>query len=364
MESLHLARPDVLMWLLAVLPATIAFWFFGFRMRKAARDKFGEERLVNRNTAPLTLKSEALVLAGWLSVVGLLVFAAAGPVAPAAPNTAQSGTLQVIAVTDVSQSMRAEDYRPAMPPKDGLSPDLVPGPYGTRLDMVKIVIQKEILPAVQGNEFEIVLYMGNSVAFPDFPTDDFQTLEWIFKNWVRIGNAPGGGSDFVEGLKEAVASFKRSPNQNMERVIVLFSDGGYTGSQEELQKVIDEIKKLDIRLVIVGVGTPENVPIPEYSPTGELTGYKKLKEGQSTSLQEGNLTALRDAVGDKAEYVLLAADAKLNINWARTLAGSKTEQRENPLDGYVVMAALALLLILSLRGSASGLLGSFGRRRQ
>ncbi len=28
MESLHLARPDVLMWLLAVLPATIAFWFF------------------------------------------------------------------------------------------------------------------------------------------------------------------------------------------------------------------------------------------------------------------------------------------------------------------------------------------------
>lgn len=364
MESIHLARPDVLIWLLALLPATIAFWFFGFRMRKAARDRFGEERLVNRNTAPLTLKSEALVLAGWLSVVGLLVFAAAGPVAPAAPTTAKSGTLQVIAVTDVSQSMRAEDYRGAMPDKDGLSPDLVPGPYGTRLDMVKIVIQKEILPAVQGNEFEIVLYMGNSVAFPDFPTDDFQTLDWIFKNWVRIGNAPGGGSDFVEGLKEAVASFKRSPNQNMERVIVLFSDGGYTGSQEELQKVIDEIKKLDIRLVIVGVGTPENVPIPEYSPTGELTGYKKLKEGQSTALLEGNLTALRDAVGDKAEYVLLGPDAKLNINWARTLAGSKTEQRENPLDGYAVLAALSLLLILSLRGSASGLLGSFRKRRQ
>lgn len=364
MESLHLARPDVLMWLLAVIPATIAFWYFGFRMRKAARDKFGEERLVDRITPPLTLKSELAVLAGWLSVVGLLVFAAAGPVAPAAPTTAKSGTLQVIAVTDVSQSMRAEDYRGAMPDKDGLAPQLVPGPYGTRLDMVKIVIQKEVLPAVQGNEFEIILYMGNSTSYPDFPTDDFQVLKWIFENWVRIGNAPGGGSDFVEGLKEAVASFKRSPNQNMERVIVLFSDGGYTGTPEELQKVIEEIRKLDIRLVIVGVGTPENVPIPEYSASGELTGYKKLKEGQSTALQEQNLIALRDAVGDKAEYVLLGPDAKLNINWARTLAGSKVEQRENPLDGYVVLAALALLLVLSLRGTASGLITSIGRRRQ
>lgn len=362
MESIHLARPDVLMWLLAVVPATIAFWFFGFRMRKAARDRFGEERLVNRNTPALTLRSELLVLAGWLSVVGLLVFAAAGPVAPAAPTTAKSGTLQVIAVTDVSQSMRAEDYRSAMPPKNGLSPEMVPGPYGTRLDMVKIVIQKEVLPAVQGNEFEIVCYMGNSVAFPDFPTDDFQTLKWIFDNWVRIGNAPGGGSDYVEGLKEAVASFKRSPNQNMERVVVLFSDGGYTGSQEELQKVIEEMKQLNIRLVIVGVGTPDNVPIPEYSPSGELTGYKKLKEGQSTALQEANLIALRDAVGDKAQYVLLGPDAKLNINWARTLAGSKTEQKDNPLDGYLVLTALTILLVLSLRGVASGLSLSFRKR--
>lgn len=139
---------------------------------------------------------------------------------------------------------------------------------------------------------------------------------------------------------------------------MLFSDGGYSGTPEELQKVIEQIKELNIRLVIVGVGTPENVPIPEYSASGELTGYKKLKEGQSTTLQEQNLIALRDAVGDKAEYVLLGPDAKLNINWARTLAGSKTEQRENPLDGYVIMAALALLLALSLRGSVSGLFTS------
>ncbi len=89
-----------------------------------------------------------------------------------------------------------------------------------------------------------------------------------------------------------------------------------------------------------------------------MTGYKKLKEGQSTALLEQNLIALRDAVGDKAEYVLLGPDAKLNINWAWTLAGSKTEQRENPLDGYVIMAALALLLALSLRGSVSGLFAS------
>jgi hypothetical protein len=256
-----------------------------------------------------------------------------------------------------------------MPPKDGIEPQLVPGPYGTRLDMVKLVIQREVLPAVEGNEFEIVLYTRSSVSFPDFPTDDMPSLQWIFRNWVKIGNAPGGGSDYVEGLKEAVESFKRSPNQNMERVIVLFSDGGLSGSpedvaksKEELAKLIPEIRRLNIRLIIVGVGTPENSPIPEYSASGEMTGYKKIAEGQSTALVESNLTSL--ASQTDGQYILLAADAKLNINWAATIAGSKAEQRENPIYVYPVALALLLILLLSLRGSVSGLFTSFRKRGQ
>lgn len=348
MDAVHFVRPELLMSLWLLVPAVIGLWFVNFKMRAKAREKYGEPRLVDRYTKPLTLKSELFIALGWVLVTAFIVVAAAGPVTKALPTRAQSGTLQVIVVTDVSKSMRVEDYRHAMPPKNGLEPVLVPGAYGSRLDMVKRVVETQVMPAIQGNELEIIVYTGEAVSYPDFPTDDLESLRWIFTHWVKIGNAPGGGSDYAMGLIEAIESFKRSPDQNKERVIVLFSDGGFTGKAEDLQKAADEIKKMGIRLIIVGVGSPENGQIPEYSKSGELTGYLKLKEGDVTALQESNLTQLQALTG--GEYLKLEADSKLEINWASTLAGSKTEDKEDHVFFYPAGAAFLLLTLLFMRG--------------
>lgn len=349
-EGIHLLRPEYLGALVVLIPAVIALWYTGYKLRVKARRAYGEEQLIGRFTKPLRLATEGLVLAGWLAVVTLLTVAASGPVTPAQPTNVKAGTLEVIAVVDVSKSMAAEDYRAVMPPKNGVDPTMVAGPYGTKLDMAKHVISRQVMPAVQGNRVGIVNYSGN--GFNQAPlTDDFTSLRWVMENWMTIGAAPGGGSDYAEGLKMALSMFKAEKQTDKQRVILLFSDGGFDGDNENLTKVLEEMRELGVKFIIIGVGSTTPSPVPLYSRDGQLTGYlQKDGQVQTTALDEAPLLALSSQTG--GTYVKLEGDGKLNIQWASTLGGTRAEKRENHVFFYFVGGAAILLGFLFLRGLA------------
>jgi len=160
---------------------------------------------------------------------------------------------------------------------------------------------------------------------------------------LKIGNAPGGGSDYAEGFKEALNVFDQTPGPNKQKVIVWFTDGGFTGEQAELQKVLAKVREANVRVIIVGVGSDTPQPIPVYDPnTRQKTGYLQ-QDGKTvtTSIDERNLTTLRDQIG--AEYIRLEPGKKLDIHWASTLAGTHVEQRET--DAYQLPLGLAMLLV-------------------
>jgi len=158
---MHFIRPDAFFLLIVALPLIASVWWLNLKLRQRDLKRYGEERLVGRFSEPLRKVTEGLVLAAWLFASALAITALAGPVTPATPAKVQEGSLQVVVLADVSKSMAAEDYRDSMPPVNGVAPDMVPGPYGTRLDMVKLVILKDLMPALQGNEIGICVYMGN-----------------------------------------------------------------------------------------------------------------------------------------------------------------------------------------------------------
>lgn len=350
MFDFHLIRPEYLLALVVLIPTVVALWYTGYKIRVKARRAYGEEKLIGRFTKPLRLASEAAVLTGWVAVVTLLTVAAAGPVTPAAPTNVKAGTLEVIAVVDVSKSMAPEDYRTVMPPKNGIDPTMVPGAYGSRLDMTKLVLSRQVMPAIQGNRLGIVNYSGN--GFNQAPlTDDFTSLKWVMDNWMKIGAAPGGGSDYGEGLKEAVKMFKAEKLTDKQRVIILFSDGGFDGEAENLEKVLEDMRQLNVKLIIVGVGSTTPSPVPLYSRDGQLTGYlQKDGQVQTSALDETALTSLATLTG--GEYVRLQADGKLDIQWASTLGGTRAEKRENHVYYYPMGVAVLLLGFLFLRGLA------------
>src|SRR5262249_40495864 len=134
-----------------------------------------------------------------------------------------------------------------------------------------------------------------------------------------------------------------------EKVIVLMSDGGFTGKAEDLAAVTQELAARHIRLIIVGLGMPTAIPIPVYDEQGQLTGYfKKDDKVVTTAIEEPAPLPLSAPAG--GQYIHLTNDKDLNIQWASTLAGSKVEPKVRHVYQYPLSVALALLFALSLRG--------------
>lgn len=359
METLSFLRPFLLFALAGVVPLVAGALFLAYHARRNARKAYGEERLVDRYSPKPSVRTEAGVALAWVLAMAMLVIAAAGPIMPRAPDKVPSGSLRVVVVSDVSKSMNAEDYRSVMPAKGGVPAAEVPGPYGTRLEVVKNVIKDQIMPAIVGNQMGISTYCGNGFDQADL-TDDFASLRWVITNWMNVGNAPGGGSDYAEGLAMALQIFDNAKESNVQKVIVLFSDGGFTGDQEALTKVLEEIKGRGIRVVIVGVGSDTPVPIPVYNPeTGQMTGYIQddKKATVTTGIEEGNLEKLKEATD--GTYVRLDPRQSLNVQWASKLTGSKAQTQDKHVYQYPLGLALVLLFGLILRGA---ILQRFQRR--
>lgn len=350
MFDVSFLRPHYLTALLVVIPLITGLWYASFVSRRKARAEFGDRKLIGRFSKPLTLRSELFLVATWVAAVSLMVVAIAGPVSKSLPTTVKSGSLQVVAVVDVSKSMGAEDYRPIMPAKDGYEPELVPGPYGSRVDFVKLLLRREVMPAIIGNQLGVVLYTGE--GFEQVPlTDDWSATTWVLQNWMKVGNAPGNGSDYAEGMGLALDMLKRDHIPGKEKVIILFTDGGFTGEQETLEKVLTRVKDENARLIIVGVGGRVDVSIPIYDDKGNVTGVE-TKDNQPllTSLDEGKVIEL--ATLADSEYFILdpSSNGKLGVTWAAKLGGSKAESKEKPVYQYPLGVAIILLFGLFLRG--------------
>jgi hypothetical protein len=334
--------------LVPLVPLTAALWYASVRATITARRAYSEERLLDRFGRRFSARSQVISLAAWCLATALLVVAASGPTANHAPQHAAAGSLQVVITFDVSKSVGAEDYKNSIPKQYR---DRYYGAHGTRLDKAKQVVQAQIMPAVSGNQVGFVTYKGD--GFPQAElTDDYAALNWVLENWVRIGNAPGGGSDYARGLLEAVRMFHRTPHDaNVQRVIVMFSDGGFTGDRAMLADVMALLKRENIRLVVLGLGLSHNAPVPEYNEyTGDFVGYYKVDGKNATSsIDESALRML--ASQGSGEYHHVTADGVNGINWPSALRGRDkvTDERQDMFQ-YPLGLAFAIIAGLTLLG--------------
>jgi hypothetical protein len=361
MNTLHFLRPDYMLALLLVLPAVAALlWASAHQRLKARRDWAEENKLTDRFSRPFSKSLEVLKGALWLTAVAAVVVAAAGPVMEDAPLKVREGSMELVSVVDVSTSMAAEDYRTAMPDKPiydesgkkvigHLPQDQVPGAYGSRLDMTKHVIKTQIMPTLERNKLGLVNYSGEGFIQADL-TDDYAALTWVMDHWMRIGQAPGGGSDYAIGLETAYKMFKEEPPTAKQRIILLFTDGGFTGDPAKLQEVLGKIREAGIRIIVVGLGSSTPVTIPLYSSEGQLTGYvQKDNEVVTTAIDEAACQTLVSLTG--GEYIRLDPEnPRLSVKWTAALGGTKYEKHEDQVFQYPLGAALAIMLGLLFVG--------------
>lgn len=351
---------------------------FGFISWLAFRNSYAIAENLDRTTRASTVLGAALrtIIVGLIAV--LLCIAASDPFEPNSATVVPEGSVQFAGAFDVSPSMGAEDYREIMPTE--LGPDgerLQPtGPWGSRLHMAKWLFVTQVMKQLPGNEIALATFTAD--PWPQWPlADDYGTVRFILTDtgWMGIGSAPGGGSDYLQGLKMGIRQLKLNYDPitgkllwdpNKRHVIFLFTDGGLefeddkekAAWEKEYVEVIAEAKAIKAEVIIVGLGntTPQLVPI--YHPTTlkriDWWPFGKEKK-EKTALDEQALITLRDrlvASGLDARYVRVPTDSEtsLNVDWIATVGGTKVSAGKKSLLQYPLGAALALFALLVGRG--------------
>lgn len=170
---------------------------------------------------------------------------------------------EILLAIDLSRSMQATDVKPS------------------RLDRSKLLIQA-LLEKLQGERVGLVVFAGT--AFLQSPLSaDYEILREFLPS-LGPDYLPQGGSNYTALLEASTGAF--SSTSAADRFLVILSDGEATDT--EWRKQVDELKKKNIRVLGLGVGTSDGSMIPDGS--GGLIkddrGAVVLSKLESATLQE------------------------------------------------------------------------------
>lgn len=217
----------------------------------------------------------------WLLAITLCLLALARPQWGFHWEEVKRRGLDIMVVLDTSRSMLAEDILP------------------NRLQQAKWGI-RDLVNKLHSDRIGLVTFSGSS--FLQCPlTVDYAAFLMTLDD-VYVGIIPRGGTAIEQALKKAMESFEGKAAA--DKVIVLITDGeDHEGKPKEL---ISELKKKQIRVYAIGVGTKEGELIPLPGNQGQ-TDFLKDREGKvvKSSLNEDELTQI--ALSTEGMYVRSAA---------------------------------------------------------
>ncbi len=267
------ASPELLWLLLA--PVTLLIWELTHRRRTAAtsrpkilRAEAGAHSLNLKLTSTTT--ASATRVRYWLFAgTSLVLLALARPQYGRLEEPVFDQSREILLAIDLSRSMLAPDVKPS------------------RLDRGKLLIQS-LLEKLEGERVGLVVFSGT--AFLQSPLSaDYEILR-EFLPALNPDFLPQGGTNYGALLDASIQAF--SATNSADRFLVILSDGEAT--DEDWKGRIDELKKKNIRILGLGVGTAGGAMIPDGSG-----GFAKDERGAVvlSKLESGTLQELSTATG-------------------------------------------------------------------
>ncbi len=320
------------LWLLLVLPASVAAYFLILKRRKAAI------RFSN-----LSLVKEALGAAQWrrhlppalmLLALGAMIAAIARP---AAVVTLPSSHETVVLAIDVSGSMRAHDVEPSrLEAAQAAAREFVAGqPRSTRIGVVAFagsaaLVQPpttnrtDILAAIQNLQLQNATAVGSGLLVSlkaIFPEQAFEVPD-------RRMPSAGAGASFRPDFQPV------APGSYTAAAIILLSDGQTTAGPDPVE-VARLAAARGVRVFTVGVGTEGGQIV-----TGEGWSMR-------VRLDEEALKAIADLT--RAEYFYAGNASDLKKVYQSLRSKLVLEKQETEITAlFSAVAALAVLLSAGL----------------
>ncbi len=291
------ATPELLWLLLA--PVALLVWELTHRRRtakltrpKILRAEAGANSL-NLKLSPSTTASASRVRFWLFAGTSLAVFALARPQYGRLEEPVFDQSREILLAIDLSRSMLAPDVKPS------------------RLERAKLLIQS-LLEKLEGERVGLVVFAGT--AFLQSPLSaDYEILR-EFLPALGPDYLPQGGSNYGALLDASLQAF--SHTNAADRFLMILSDGEAT--DDDWKKRVEELKKKNIRVLGLGVGTLGGAMLPDG--TG---GFVKDERGAVvlSKLETGTLQELAAATGgvyrDASGWLDLAGLVKETVEAGR-----------------------------------------------
>lgn len=170
-------------------------------------------------------------------------------------------------------------------------------------------IERERNIAVALDSFPYAYVAAYGFTDGAFSQSSFSRDHKNFSNTVQylaaIEAVPGSGSDLGQALSDILVELDAECarfDKKQSCLLVFMSDGENTGANETLFDAMGFAQAKGIKIVAIGVGEKEPVPIPMYDEYGELLGYEKDARGNRYLTKLDEATMQRIALGTGGIY--------------------------------------------------------------
>jgi len=223
--------------------------------------------------------------------VGLffLFFAAAGPQCGERTELVKRTGIDLVIALDASNSMLARDVKPS------------------RLDRAKLEVTA-LLDRLKGDRVGLVVFAGD--AFVQCPLTTDYAAARLFLRAVDPASMPQQGTAIANALLESKRVLDGGGRGSAAKSVLLITDG--EDQQGDALKAASELGDAGIRIYAVPVGSESGEPIPIVDKYGNVTGYKKDKEGR-TVLTRTDVAGLRDLASRGNGLVLRGSGSDLGV---------------------------------------------------
>jgi Ca-activated chloride channel family protein len=312
-------------WLLLLVPALLAFFWWSWRVRKKLMTQFIQARLLPGLIAGVSATRQKIRGAMIIGAVICFIFALARPQWGYFQEEIAQRGLDIVVAIDTSKSMLASDITP------------------NRLTRAKLAALG-LMQEAKSDRLGLVAFSGSAFLECPLTIDDAAFRQSVES--LDVHTISEGGTSLSEAIDTAAKAFKEGDNY---KVLVLFTDGedNDTGAEDAAKSAAKD----GLKIFTVGIGTA----------AGELLQYRDEK---------GNLQYVRDDQGNVVKshlnepllkqiaadagggyYSLSGANTMENL-YARSLAPlPKSEAQEQwvrrPYERYHWPLALGIILLIA-----------------
>ncbi len=313
---------QVMLYALWLIPLLIVFYYFAFRAKKKAMQKFGNMELLKKLSRNTSRKRQVFKTALILFSVFFLIFSLARPQIGTKIEEVKRKGIDILIAIDVSKSMMARDIKPS------------------RLDKAKHEVEG-LIRRLRGDRIGLIAFAG--VPFVQCPlTLDYGAAK-IFLDIMEPDLIPTPGTAIGGAIQKAIETFDKTERKH--KVLILITDG--EDHKGDALKYAKEAEREGIIIYTVGIGSREGEPIPAK----DGTGFEKDRDGAViiTKLDELTLEKIALQTGGKYYRATSGEDEldKIYNDIARMekkeLGSLKFSQFE---DRFQYFLAFALILLI------------------